>query len=533
MSRLDTAIIILTNLKTHIGNKIAESAAAATASDLTRAIAMLDEEITYTVNEKARAQSEKEASKKNTWAPRDKRFETLHALENEVTALSTALTTARTTYHSQLEAARAESAAANQAAAQERIRIGYATAISTLTALQTEFIAKLGEAAIKISNGEFPAAITLLDALQARYEADCRTANDAFDLLHPPVGFDVSQLTALKLAGDSLQGQIAGLRGRAQEGIAHAVAAAANPVEVAIAYRDAIRILEELQSHLSAQIHAATQKRNENNFASAIALLEAAHVKYQADLQAANTRFNTGYAPAGFDVSELEALKRAVAALLEQIVTAKRRAQEAHDTTASAAHHAFQAAEQQIAASAIPEDPEARFGIALLRLKGLQAQKHEIIDELLAGVIQQIEKLKREGKESTTELTAALDNTYLRLTGRLDSTVYNDGAKTMQGVPSANLQVLGGFMLALSITIAILGLLFVPPLAGAVIAAGIIAEASATAAVTTAFALPSVACLATSIGMFAANRKRGLCKEMAQLDEGLLSQGVIYTAPGA
>ena len=146
------------------------------------------------------------------------------------------------------------------------------------------------------------------------------------------------------------------------------------------------------------------------------------------------------------------------------------------------------------------------YTIAFNKVAALNSQPHTEVNRLINKLINQVESLK--GKEPTPTLTAALEQTYARLTSPLTPATYkayNDLAQTMQGHSSTRMKVLGGIMLALSLAALTLAVVFAPvPLA--------------LTATTAALSGTSVLSAATSFGLFAASSKTGLAKDMSNIN---------------
>ena len=125
------------------------------------------------------------------------------------------------------------------------------------------------------------------------------------------------------------------------------------------------------------------------------------------------------------------------------------------------------------------------------------------IKPYLGHLITQVNTLKKEGKESTADLTQVLVATHERLHNKLDVASYKDLAEKVQGKPSAGMKILGGIMIGLGATIVALGVIttaFWGPLNTLIIGAG---------------ALTTVA----GFGFFKAGTQKGLSKIMDDISE--------------
>jgi VPS inhibitor protein E len=124
--------------------------------------------------------------------------------------------------------------------------------------------------------------------------------------------------------------------------------------------------------------------------------------------------------------------------------------------------------------------------------KSMQAQK----------VINQIDKLKKEGKEPIADLTEYLKDTSALLNNSMTADAYKAKGQKVQGNPSAGMKFLGGLMIAL----------------------GVIAAAACVALASVGFVLPgeavaSAGVIAAGIGIFSGGMRAGLSKSMNQLAE--------------
>jgi hypothetical protein len=169
-----------------------------------------------------------------------------------------------------------------------------------------------------------------------------------------------------------------------------------------------------------------------------------------------------------------------------------------------------------LAPSSPVELENVAYTTALDNLENLKKQPHpNSLDTPLNNLLSHIKNLKEKDKGCTTELTHALEATYRLMTGDLNSEAYNTHANTVQGKPSTEFKVLGGLMLALSIAVVSLGLIFFPALA-----------------VTTVAGL-SIASAATSVGFFAKGMQSGLSKQMSHVSAELEQTKCTFTALGA
>ncbi len=168
---------------------------------------------------------------------------------------------------------------------------------------------------------------------------------------------------------------------------------------------------------------------------------------------------------------------------------------------------------------------ELEYQAALDQLKALKAQRHDArLDESFDALVAEIEHLKQEGKVATPELTTALNNTHSRLTGGLTHDLYSEYANTVQGKSSLALKILGGLMLALSITAVVLGVVFFPAVVGLVGTAAAAVSLSLTGTAAAAIAGETVVTTsalfaAGGLGFFALSRQNGLSKAMSDVNQ--------------
>ncbi len=167
----------------------------------------------------------------------------------------------------------------------------------------------------------------------------------------------------------------------------------------------------------------------------------------------------------------------------------------------------------------------------LRKLVTLKNQAHPVaLDEPLDKLIEHVKKLKQEKKTPIADLTDALSCTYLRLTNQLDPTPYHDIALKMQGKTSIGLKLLGGLMLTLGITAAILGIVFFPALVG-VSAAVTLSGVGATATAATGVATTSVLFGLGGAALFANSRQKGLSAAMSKLNHTLEEETFTFDTP--
>ncbi len=152
------------------------------------------------------------------------------------------------------------------------------------------------------------------------------------------------------------------------------------------------------------------------------------------------------------------------------------------------------------------------------------------LEQKLDRLIYQVKQLKQEGKESIETLITALDNTHQRLTGGgMTDQAYTDYARKMQGKASVGMNVLGGLMLALSLTALILGLVFFPMVvsfAGTAAAALSLSLTPTAATITAGIAVGGSSALlaAGAIGLFSSGKTRGLSLAMRTLNNAQKEQ---------
>ena len=154
----------------------------------------------------------------------------------------------------------------------------------------------------------------------------------------------------------------------------------------------------------------------------------------------------------------------------------------------------------------IEQDEEHHYENALIKLSELKTKKlHEDLERPLDELIAHIKKLKKDGKEPTSELIEALTKTHLRLTDKLSSERYKEYANTVQGKSSVGLKILGGLMVALGIAAIVAGAALLPAAAGIAIGfTGLLLGAG-------------------GIGLFAINRQKGLAKAIYNINEAKLN----------
>ena len=160
-------------------------------------------------------------------------------------------------------------------------------------------------------------------------------------------------------------------------------------------------------------------------------------------------------------------------------------------------------------------DKEAAYFVALSRLLALKTQAHPIaFDQPFDNLIKHVRLLKEDDNIRVTDLTDALSNTYLRLTGGLDAISYNNHANTLPGKSSTALKVLAGLMLALGIAAATLCVVFLP-----VLMSGIAAAVGSLAITGTA-----------SLGLFAKSKQTGLAEGMSQISKTVENETFTFNA---
>lgn len=177
-----------------------------------------------------------------------------------------------------------------------------------------------------------------------------------------------------------------------------------------------------------------------------------------------------------------------------------------------------------IVAPATPEEPtdalESAYQTALQQLKGLKTQAHDTrLDESFDALVTNIEQWKHEGKIATLELTTALNKTYLRLTDRLSHKDYSNYANTVQGKSSLALKILGGLMLALSITAVVLGVVFFPAVVGLVAASLTLTGTAATIVAASTVGMTSAPLAGSGLGFFELGRNKGLSATMSHVNK--------------
>lgn len=116
-------------------------------------------------------------------------------------------------------------------------------------------------------------------------------------------------------------------------------------------------------------------------------------------------------------------------------------------------------------------------------------------------VINQIEKLKNDGKLPVPDATELLNDTKALLNHSMAPDAYRAKAQTLQGSPSVSMKVLGALMIAL----------------GAIVTA-LCATVAATAGITlSGEGLIGAGVLAAGIGLFSGGMRSGLSKAMNEL----------------
>ncbi len=116
-------------------------------------------------------------------------------------------------------------------------------------------------------------------------------------------------------------------------------------------------------------------------------------------------------------------------------------------------------------------------------------------------VIDQIEKLKKDGKLSIPDSTELLNDTKALLNHTMTPEAYRAKAQKVQGNPSLGMKILGGLMMAL----------------GAIVAAACIALAAITGIVLSGEGVSGAGVLAAGIGIFSGGMRAGLSKAMNEL----------------
>ena len=313
---------------------------------------------------------------------------------------------------------------------------------------------------------------------------------------------------------------------------------------------EATTILTALKADMTKQKAAAAQLASEQKYAEAIVLLniEIAHYESQtleAQLKRSSSKkmeknqtlkamYAKKYIPV---VDALDTLRKDVddlyAAMMTELAQYERHAKpasvdaapvgaEAERAEAERAVAEYLATEREAAALEVAEDgaDERAYQDALQQLQDLKTQPHLIaLDEPLDRVIAEVEALKASGKESTAELTEALNKTYLRLTNQMLSDAYIAIANTMEGHPSTGMKVLGALMITLGLAIVALGVMFAPVLASLATTLAL-TGAVATAVVGTSVGLTGTAFVAPGITFFAKGfQQSGLSKAMSDVDK--------------
>lgn len=319
----------------------------------------------------------------------------------------------------------------------------------------------------------------------------------------------------------------------------------------------AITTLTTLQSHITQQTAAATAAATAHNFAEAARIIDAEliHAAGQRALaQLARTeskknyyswvwrdpKFNTlddlertiAVAYDAMNVSKGQYTTSAEIARQAAVLEAARAA--AAEQTARAAAEAARAAQEarveppvntRVVGARVAPEPlissnDARdYLTALNKLTALTLQdRNPDVNALLHDLINQVKHLKNAGEMKTIDLIVVLNSTYDRLTtgnrSQIAREIYEDIAKTMQGHSSPARRALGYTMLALSLAVAIAGVIFIPHIVGtaAVIACG------------SGVGITGLATAIASICFFAANRPTGLSKAMLGLNKKMSGQ---------
>ena len=166
---------------------------------------------------------------------------------------------------------------------------------------------------------------------------------------------------------------------------------------------------------------------------------------------------------------------------------------------------------------------EKRYNTALDGLAALQFPDHPEISKQVRLLINYVRVLHGEKKGSSQldesirvdELTRALENTTLLLTGKLNHDDYVDIANSMEGRPDFESQDLGRTLLALALVLAIF----------CVVSVLIFLLAPAVVSIVFPIVLVPVAVIpaVAGIGFFVAGRRQGLSKEMDNVNDASMA----------
>ena len=218
-----------------------------------------------------------------------------------------------------------------------------------------------------------------------------------------------------------------------------------------------------------------------------------------------------------------EELERAAADRATQEELERAAADRATQTVVNTPTDKHKSEDTEGAVSYEEHDEEQNYEKALGSLLDLKTKDHHAdLDEPLDKLIDHIQKLKQEGKESTNELTIAVTKTHQRLTGELSPELYAEYANTAQGKSSIGLQILGGLMIALSIAAVVLGVVFFPALMGVAAAASLTGTA-ATATAGASIGVTSLLLGTGGAGFFVLGRQKGLSKALCNVNQAQLN----------
>ena len=242
-----------------------------------------------------------------------------------------------------------------------------------------------------------------------------------------------------------------------------------------------------------------------------------------AELAARELAERTAAEAAARELAERTAAELAARELAER-TAAETAARELAERTAAETAARELAERDRLAAA----DPDVVYNKSLDAIKQQVSKRNpKELNDSISKFIAQIEYLKKNDKELIKDLITALDNTNKFLTGdkEMSSLVYTKYANSVQqGKASMGMKILGGLMIALSITVLILGLVFFPMLtsaAGASAAALSFALTATAAKVTAGVAVGGTTTLLSGFGggFFVLGRATGLSKAISDVND--------------
>ena len=182
------------------------------------------------------------------------------------------------------------------------------------------------------------------------------------------------------------------------------------------------------------------------------------------------------------------------------------------------------------------ESDAHKFEMAKSNLQKLLDQPYPEINDLIKNFLIHVQELEDKAKskksknESTVELTAAMNHTYRALTDPTFREEFHLIAKDMEGHASTRMKVIAGIMLALSVAILTLSIVFAPALAGLAPLLFITGKAIGITVGLTGGALA-----VGGFTFFAKSGESGLAKTAHKINKELINDSVVYnsTAPAA